>query len=91
MLVGMLKNSSLYNPLRRPEMVRTRRNIVYQQMLRNAFITKEERDSLVALPIALDFNPQSHREGIATYFRAYLQQFMRTWIRNNPKEDGTLL
>ena len=89
MLVGMLKNSSLYNPLRRPEMVRTRRNIVYQQMLRNAFITKEERDSLVALPIALDFNPQSHREGIATYFRAYLQQFMRTWIRNNPKEDGT--
>ena len=89
MLVGMLKNSSLYNPLRRPEMVRARRNIVYQQMLRNAFITKEERDSLAALPIALDFNPQSHKEGIATYFRAYLQQFMRTWIRNNPKEDGT--
>jgi penicillin-binding protein 1A len=89
MLVGMLKNSSLYNPLRRPEMVRSRRNIVYQQMLRNAFITKEERDSLAALPIALDFNPQSHKEGIATYFRAYLQQFMRTWIRNNPKEDGT--
>ena len=88
MLVGMLKNSSLYNPLRRPEMVRSRRNIVYQQMLRNAFITKEERDSLAALPIALDFNPQSHKEGIATYFRAYLQQFMRTWIRNNPKEDG---
>lgn len=89
MLVGMLKNSSLYNPLRRPEMVRERRNIVYQQMLRNALITEKERDSLAALPIKLDFNPQSHREGIATYFRAYLQQFMREWIANNPKEDGT--
>lgn len=90
MLVGMLKNSSLYNPLRRPEMVRSRRNIVYQQMLRNGLIDEKERDSLAALPIKLDFNPQSHREGIATYFRAYLQQFMRGWIGDNPKEDGTL-
>ena len=89
MLVGMLKNSSLYNPLRRPEMVRSRRNIVYQQMLRNKLITEEQRDSLAALPITLDFNPQSHREGIATYFRAYLQQFMRSWISKHPKEDGT--
>ena len=89
MLVGMLKNSSLYNPLRRPEMVRERRNIVYQQMLRNKLINEKERDSLAALPITLDFNPQSHREGIATYFRAYLQQFMRGWIADNPKEDGT--
>ncbi|MGB0274430.1 MAG: penicillin-binding protein 1A [Flavobacteriaceae bacterium] len=89
MLVGMLKNSSLYNPLRRPEMVRERRNIVYQQMLRNKLINEKERDSLAALPITLDFNPQSHREGIATYFRAYLQQFMRGWIADNPKEDGS--
>jgi len=89
MLVGMLKNSSLYNPLRRPEMVRERRNIVYQQMFRNKLINEKERDSLAALPITLDFNPQSHREGIATYFRAYLQQFMRGWIADNPKEDGT--
>lgn len=89
MLVGMLKNSSLYNPLRRPEMVRSRRNIVYQQMLRNNLIDEKQRDSLAALPISLDFNPQSHREGIATYFRAYLQQFMQKWIKNNPKEDGT--
>ena len=89
MLVGMLKNSSLYNPLRRPELVRERRNIVYQQMLRNNLIDQKEKDSLAALPIEIDFNPQSHREGIATYFRAYLQKFMRSWIANNPKEDGS--
>ena len=89
MLVGMLKNSSLYNPLRRPEIVRERRNIVYQQMLRNNLIDQKEKDSLAALPIEVDFNPQSHREGIATYFRAHLQKFMRSWIANNPKEDGS--
>lgn len=32
MLVGMLKNSSLFNPLRRPEMVANRRNVVLKQM-----------------------------------------------------------
>ena len=48
-LVGMLKNSSLYNPLRRPELVTERRNVVFQQMYRNDMIAKDERDSLSLL------------------------------------------
>tara|TARA_B100000900_G_scaffold247596_1_gene210640 strand:+ start:1831 stop:4161 length:2331 start_codon:yes stop_codon:yes gene_type:complete len=88
-LVGMLKNSSLYNPVRRPEMVKIRRNVVFQQMLRNKLITSEEMDSLSVLPLEIDFTPESHREGLATYFRAYLQEFMKKWIRENPKADGS--
>ncbi|MCH1472010.1 MAG: penicillin-binding protein, partial [Flavobacteriaceae bacterium] len=80
MLVGMLKNSSLYNPIRRPELVISRRNIVFQQMLRNEMLTQKEVDSLQQLPLQIQFNPQSHREGLATYFRAYLRQFMLNWI-----------
>lgn len=88
MLVGMLKNSSLYNPIRRPELVTSRRNIVFQQMLRNEMLTQKEVDSLQQLPLQIQFNPQSHREGLATYFRAYLRQFMLNWIEDNPKPDG---
>ena len=88
MLVGMLKNSSLYNPIRRPELVISRRNIVFQQMLRNEVLTQKEVDSLQQLPLQIQFNPQSHREGLATYFRAYLRQFMLNWIQDNPKPDG---
>ena len=88
MLVGMLKNSSLYNPIRRPELVTSRRNIVFQQMLRNEMLTQKEVDSLQQLPLQIQFNPQSHREGLATYFRAYLRQFMLNWIKDNPKPDG---
>ena len=87
-LVGMLKNSSLYNPIRRPERVKVRRNIVFQQMLRNKLITTEEKDSLSQLPIRIAYTPESHREGLATYFRAYLKEFMDNWIANNPKSDG---
>ncbi len=88
-LVGMLQNSSLYNPIRRPERVETRRNIVLQQMYRNKFINKTTLDSIKTIPLKIDYTPDSHREGLATYFRAYLQQFMHQWINNNLKEDGT--
>ena len=88
-LVGMLKNSSLYNPLRRPEMVKSRRNIVFQQMHRNGFLTNDSLDSLQQVPLEIRYTPQSHREGLATYFRAYLQDYMRSWVKKNPKADGT--
>lgn len=88
-LVGMLKNSSLFNPLRRPQMVKHRRNVVFQQMLRNELITEREKDSFSALSLEIDYMPESHREGLATYFRAYLQEFMKKWIRLNPKPDGS--
>ncbi len=88
-LVGMLKNSSLYNPVRRPELVKGRRNQVFEQMQRNGFISEQEMDSLQKLPMKIDFTPEGHDEGIATYFRAYLQGFMKDWIQENPKPDGS--
>lgn len=88
-LVGMLKNSSLYNPIRRAELTKRRRNIVFQQMYRNNLFDLQTLDSLKQLPLEIDYTPQSHREGLATYFRAYLQEFMNRWLRENPKPDGT--
>lgn len=87
-LVAMLKNAALYNPVRRPEMVEQRRNQVLKQMEKNGFLTSMEKDSLQAIPMKIIFTPQGHDEGIATYFRVYLQGFMRDWIEKNPKPDG---
>ena len=88
-LVGMLKNSSLYNPLRRPELVQSRRNVVFGQMKKNGLLNEKEFDSLKQIPMEIRYTPQSHREGLATYFRAYLQEFMKTWTNENSKEDGS--
>ena len=85
MLVGMLQNSSYYNPLRREELTRKKRNLVLGQMAKFEFITETERDSLQAMKMDINYNPESHREGIATYFRMYLQGFMNQWIKKNPK------
>lgn len=88
-LVAMLKNAALYNPVRRPDLVKQRRNQVFVQMQKNGYITEREKDSLQQLPLKLDFSPEGHDEGMATYFRAYLQGFMKDWIKKNPKPDGT--
>lgn len=51
MLVGMLKNSALYNPLRRPELVAERRATVLSQMVKYGALPEEGLDSLKALPL----------------------------------------
>lgn len=88
-LVGMFKNASLYNPLRNPEGVKNRRNVVLSQMEKYDFISEEVKDSLQALPLTIKFTPQGHDEGIATYFREYARAFMQDWIKKNPKSDGS--
>ena len=89
MLIGMLQNSSLYDPIRRPEITKNRRNLVLMQMSKNNYITKKEEDSLRTLPLTLDYTPQSHRQGLATYFRSYLRGFMKDWTSKNFKNDST--
>ena len=89
MFVGMLKNPSYFNPVRRPELVENRRNVVLAQMLRNEYITQEEMQEYQAKPMELNFTPESHKEGIATYFREYLREYLRSWVKENPKKDGT--
>jgi len=89
MLVGMLKNASLWDPLKRAERVKKRRNTVLGQMFKNEFITQVELDSLKQTDLGLDVNRETHSDGSATYFREYLRSFMRKWIKNNPKPDGS--
>ena len=89
MLIGMLQNSSLYDPLRRPEITKNRRDLVLMQMAKNKYISENEKDSLQKIPLELNYTPQSHRQGLATYFRSYLRGFMKDWTDNNLKSDGS--
>lgn len=76
MLVGMLKNASLYNPLRREELTKDRRDVVFAQMHKNGFLTKKEVDSLSQLPIELDFKRVDHISIPAPYYRQHLAKVM---------------
>jgi len=89
-LVAMLKNPRQYNPNREisKDKSRRRRNVVFFQMAKNGFLTQSEKDSLQLLPLKINYTPESHDEGYATYFRTHLQKIMRNWVENNPKPNG---
>ena len=88
MLVGMLQNPSLFNPNRRLELTKKRRNVVLSQMKKYSFISETLYDSLAQTPIALDFKKASHKEGLAPYFREYLRYKMKEWCSTKIKSDG---
>ena len=90
MLVGMAKNPALFNPLRRPEMTQTRREVVLKQMEKNDFITEEQYNSLRVLPLGLDYKIVDHKEGIAPYFREVLRSDLQKLFEQKD-EDGNYL
>lgn len=90
LLVGMLQNPSLFNPNRRPDTAKHRRNVVLGQMLKYGYIQQEVFDSVRQLPVDMShFGHQDHLSGNATYFREYLRGELKKWCSEHFKPDGT--
>jgi penicillin-binding protein 1A len=87
-LIGMLKATGIYNPIRYPEKARIRRNIVLGQMARYNYLDRALADSLQQLPLELDYRPLPHDAGIAPYFREFLRGELDQWCRTNLKNDS---
>jgi penicillin-binding protein 1A len=83
MLVGMLKAPTRYSPVRNPENAMRRRNTVLNQMRKNDFITNEAFDTLRVKPIELNYQEDSHNDGLAPYFREHLRQELLDWCEEN--------
>lgn len=82
-LVGMLQAATLFNPQRNPENSLRKRNEVLYKVFKHGYKikTREQYDSIASLPIELNYNVQNQNEGLATYFRTvmsnYLMQFCK--------------
>lgn len=97
-LIGMCKNPSYFNPVRRNERTRGRRNVVLDQMQKAGYLSTAECDSLKQLPLKLRFKRMDHKDGLAPYFREYLRLTMTakkpdrkryaSWQEQKFKEDS---
>jgi penicillin-binding protein 1A len=89
-LVGMLKNPSYFNPVRRPDITTRRREVVLKQMQKNEIISETQYDSLRTLPLGLRFSRQTHNDGPAPYFRMVLRSRLKEILaeENHRKPDG---
>ncbi len=91
-LVGMLKNPSLFNPVKRPERVQNRRNVVMHQMLKYGKIDEATYDKLKELPLNMaKFNRSNHTKGPAPYFRMEMRKDIKKILKNKvaKKADGS--
>ncbi len=90
LLVGILKAPTFYSPIKNPENAKKRREVVLNQMRKNDFITREQYDSLRALPLDMTgYTLQDHSAGYGTYFREYLRLYLNEWCENHKKPDGS--
>ncbi len=92
-LVGMLKNPALFNPVRRPDTVRHRRNVVLSLMVKHGFLTQAQYDSLKTLPLDMSrFKRKTHSEGPAPYALMEIRKDVQAILQSDEahkKSDGS--
>lgn len=88
-LVAMLKAPTTYNPRKNPERATKRRDLVLRQLEKYDFAPKRTIDSLVAIPLTLDYSYTTHNHGLAPYFRERLRQELVQWCKSVRKPDGS--
>lgn len=92
LLVGMLKNPSLYNPLRFPDNATSRRNVVLSQYNKQYEVESAYLDSVMQTKVDMSkFKRDFHDQGPAPYFRSELTKWLRKLFeeKNIRKEDGS--
>jgi penicillin-binding protein 1A len=83
-LVGMLQAVTLFDPNRNPESSLRKRNEVLYKIYKHGYKikTREQYDSIRALPIELSYSFQNQNEGLATYFRTVLGNYLLQYCKN---------
>jgi len=79
-LVGMLKATTLYNPISNPENSKRRRNVVLNNMVDKGDLARTAYDSLSVKPINTDqFREEDNYDGQALYFRQAVADYLKPW------------
>jgi penicillin-binding protein 1A len=78
-LVGMLKATSTFNPVKYPERAKQRRNLVLAQMEKTGKLSEKELATLSKRPLKLDFERQTEPPSPAPHIVQYLRKWLIEW------------
>lgn len=82
-IIGLLKATTYYNPVRNPENNERRRRIIINNLVSHEMLTQEQCDSILAVPFSLNFKSESNLDGIALYFRDAVSNELQEWCDEN--------
>ncbi|MEY4900120.1 MAG: hypothetical protein RI895_542 [Actinomycetota bacterium] len=83
-LAGLVQNPSRYDPTRYPERAQARRDLVLKAMRNAGYITAEQAETAIAVPVSLDLNPTELPNGCTTSAAPYFCDYVLTVLRNDP-------
>lgn len=89
-LIGSLKATHYYNPRLNLKRSQSRRNVVFQQMLKYGYLSKDSVEILSNRDIVLNYRSFNHDVGLAPYFRAQLKKELVHILDSIKKPDGSL-
>ena len=82
-LVGMLKGTQYYNPVRHPKRALKRRNVVLAQMQKHGALSAERFRALSVRPLQVRFNQQPEVDASAPHFAARARKWAIDWAEAN--------
>jgi len=91
LLVGMLKGTTTYNPIRYPERALERRNVSLSQMNKYGYISNAELNTYKSTPIKLKEGRVDEGSDGDSYLRAAVSKYLEKWCEKNGYdlyEDG---
>lgn len=88
-LVGMVNAPTTYNPRIYPKNALDRRNLVFDQMVRNNYLPAAQAEELKKHTIQLNYKKLDETAGLAPYFRMVLGEELKKWCKEHKKNDGS--
>ena len=88
-LIGMVNAPTTYNPRIYPKNALDRRNLVFDQMVRNNYLSATEATDLKKKTIQLNYKKLDETAGLAPYFRMVLGEELKKWGKDHKKADGS--
>ena len=84
LLVGMLKATSTYNPITKPEKALERRNVVLAQMAKDGVISEGKYKQIVLKPIKLSLSEDDEKDKTKdSYLRTAVANYLEKWCDDN--------
>ncbi|MEQ8581848.1 MAG: transglycosylase domain-containing protein [Marinoscillum sp.] len=91
LLVGAINAPTRYSPILNPENAIAKRTEVLYNLQKYGLLTRETFDSLKTTDFGLTYLVDNHNEGLATYFRFVIRNFLLSWTKEHGYdlfEDG---
>lgn len=91
LLVGMLKATTSYNPIKNPEKSLDRRNVVLSQMNKYNYLSKTDLEHYKTAPIGIEVGAEDEGSENDSYLRTAVDKYLEKWCEENNYnlyEDG---